>query len=148
MSSESERSVRLREVFQQALQSPAELREELLQKGHRLASKSDTEVLPHLYEEYGADFVHRLNGQFAIAVWDSKQKRLLLIRDRIGKNPLFDTVRGGVLVFWKKWLDRVEGEKLDRFIPKLATEVSTTFRQLDVALEAREAPTVDFAVLR
>jgi hypothetical protein len=57
-------------------------------------------------------------------------------------------LRGGVLVFWKKWLDRVEGERFDQFIPKLQSEMSNTFRELDAALEAREAAAVDFVALR
>lgn len=57
-------------------------------------------------------------------------------------------LRAGVLVFWKKWIDRVEGEKFDRFVQQLSSAMSATFRQLDAALEAREAATVDFAALR
>lgn len=66
-----------------------ELREELLKKGHTLRSKSDCEVVPHLYEEYGVDCIAKLTGMFALGLWDSRCRRLVLARDRSGKKPLF-----------------------------------------------------------
>jgi asparagine synthase (glutamine-hydrolysing) len=66
-----------------------ELREELLKKGHRFQTQSDTEVIIHLYEEKGEDCVHDLNGQWAFAIWDSKRERLFVSRDRLGVRPLF-----------------------------------------------------------
>lgn len=66
-----------------------ELRRELEQRGHRLATHSDTECIVHLYEEYGEACFARLRGMFAIALWDGRQRRLLLARDRVGKKPLF-----------------------------------------------------------
>ncbi len=64
------------------------LRDELLARGHRLVTRNDTEVLPHLYEECGSDLVVRLRGMFAIAVWDRRTSTLLLARDRFGKKPV------------------------------------------------------------
>jgi len=75
------------------------LRETLRRMGHRFASHSDTEVLVHLYEEYGADLVHALDGMYAFAVWDSEERRLLLARDRFGEKPLFYADDGGELLF-------------------------------------------------
>lgn len=76
-----------------------ELRRELEEKGHRFRTKTDVEVILHLYEEEGLDFPNRLNGQFAIALYDGRAKRLLLVRDQIGICPLFYTIVGEQVVF-------------------------------------------------
>ena len=76
-----------------------ELRRELEQRGHRFKTRSDTEVIVHLYEDFGDDFIDHLNGQFALALWDKNQQRLLLARDRSGIRPLFYTQHGGRLAF-------------------------------------------------
>lgn len=65
------------------------LREELLSQGHQFRSRSDTEVIVHLYEQYGPHGIDRLDGMFAIAIWDERNQRLVLARDRAGKKPLF-----------------------------------------------------------
>jgi len=76
-----------------------ELTRELKAKGHQFYTQSDTEVIVHLYEEYGDGFVEHLNGQFAFALWDSTKKRLLLVRDRPGIHPLFYAVHDNRLYF-------------------------------------------------
>jgi asparagine synthase (glutamine-hydrolysing) len=69
-----------------------EIKEQLAKKGHRFATRSDTEVILHLYETYGEDCVHELNGQWAFAIWDRRTTKLFLSRDRLGMMPLFYTV--------------------------------------------------------
>ncbi|MCG8670262.1 MAG: asparagine synthase (glutamine-hydrolyzing) [Pseudomonadales bacterium] len=83
-------------IFNGEIYNFVELRETLEQKGHRFYTKSDTEVLVHLYEEYGELFVNHLNGQFAICLWDTIQQKAMLVRDRVGIAPLFyqDTTDG------------------------------------------------------
>jgi asparagine synthase (glutamine-hydrolysing) len=76
-----------------------ELRDELIAKGHRFRSKTDTEVILHLYEEQGTQCVHNLNGMFSFAVWDEKRSRLWLCRDRLGIKPLVYYWDGGNLAF-------------------------------------------------
>jgi len=76
-----------------------ELREELLGRGHKFVTRSDTEVILHLYEEEREDCVQRLNGQWAFAIWDNRRHRLFLSRDRLGVRPLFYTQAGKTFVF-------------------------------------------------
>src|SRR5690349_9977023 len=76
-----------------------ELRDGLMKRNHTFKTNCDVEVLPHLYEESGAEFLNRLNGQFAFAIYDRRRRELLLARDHFGINPLFYTVVDGVLIF-------------------------------------------------
>lgn len=75
------------------------LREELISQGHIFRSHSDSEVVAHAYEQYGEDFVLKLEGMFALAIWDSRQKKLVLARDRIGIKPLYYTQHNERLLF-------------------------------------------------
>lgn len=78
-------------VFNGEIYNHKELRQELLSRGHRFVSNTDSEVIIHLYEEYGIDLLQRLRGMFAFAVWDSKAKSLLIARDFFGIKPLYYT---------------------------------------------------------
>ncbi|MGA7537449.1 MAG: asparagine synthase (glutamine-hydrolyzing), partial [Steroidobacteraceae bacterium] len=86
-------------VFNGEIYNYQELRRELAAKGHTFRGTGDSEVIPRLYEEHGVGFLPRLNGMFAIALWDRALKRLLLARDRLGIKPLYYSVRGGTLWF-------------------------------------------------
>ncbi|HJQ14702.1 MAG TPA: asparagine synthase (glutamine-hydrolyzing), partial [Anaerolineales bacterium] len=72
---------------------------DLLQRGHEFRTRSDTECILHLYEEYGEDCVKHLRGQAAFALWDRKNKKLLLARDRMGKKPIYYTIQNGTFYF-------------------------------------------------
>ena len=76
-----------------------ELREFLIAKGHVFRSKTDTEVIIHGYEEWGAECLERFNGMFAFGLWDAKKKVLMLARDRMGKKPLYYSLAGGNILF-------------------------------------------------
>ena len=76
-----------------------ELKEDLIKKGHKFSTETDTEVILHLYEEMGPECLKRVNGQFALAIWNTQKKELFLARDRVGIRPLFYAQVNGKLVF-------------------------------------------------
>ncbi len=76
-----------------------QLRKELESKGYRFHTRTDTEVIIYAYEEWGVDCLAKLRGMFAFGIWDSKERRLFLARDRVGKKPLFYTQAGGRFLF-------------------------------------------------
>jgi asparagine synthase (glutamine-hydrolysing) len=86
-------------VFNGEIYNHHQLRRELTSAGHRFATRSDTEVLVHLYESYGPEMVRHLHGMFAFSIWDSRQQRLLLARDRTGMKPLSYALRGAGIVY-------------------------------------------------
>lgn len=89
----------IRIVFNGEIYNFADHREWLASKGHRFRSRSDTEVIIHLYEELGVECVKRLRGMFAFAIWDEPKRLLFLARDRLGKKPLFYHFDGTRLLF-------------------------------------------------
>ncbi len=86
-------------VFNGEVFNHPELRLELERRGHRFTTATDTEVVLHAYEEYGTGCLSHFNGQFALAIWDSRDRSLLLARDRLGVRPLFTTEADDVLIF-------------------------------------------------
>ena len=86
-------------VFNGEIFNYVELREELLARGHRFRTRSDTEVILHAFEQWGEAAFARFNGQFALALWDEREETLTLARDRQGVHPLYHGEHGGRLVF-------------------------------------------------
>ena len=92
----------------------AELRAKLIQLGHKFGTKSDTEAIVHLYEEYGEDCFAKLHGMFSIAIWDSRNRKLVLVRDRVGKKPLFYTANAERIVFGSELKALLTNETVSR----------------------------------
>jgi asparagine synthase (glutamine-hydrolysing) len=92
-------SGRFRVICNGEIYNDPELRRDLVARGHRFETRCDTEVIPHLYEEHGLSFVDHLNGMFAFAVFDARDNRLVLGRDRAGEKPLYYLEQDGELMF-------------------------------------------------
>jgi asparagine synthase (glutamine-hydrolysing) len=98
-------------VFNGEIYNHVELRAMLRQKGHTFATQADTEVIVHLYEEYGEECLSHLRGMFAFALWDGPRERMMLARDRMGQKPLYYAERPEALIFGseikclKQWPD-------------------------------------------
>ena len=86
-------------VFNGEIYNYLEIRNYLLARGHKLYSRGDSEVIPHLFEEFGIGFLDRLEGMFAIAIWDKKSEKMFLARDRFGEKPLWFEIFGQNLLF-------------------------------------------------
>jgi asparagine synthase (glutamine-hydrolysing) len=114
-------------VFNGEIYNYRELRTELAAKGHRFRGTGDSEVIPHLYQEHGLAFLSRLNGMFAIALWDSGSQRLLLARDRMGIKPLYYSVHGGNVWFGSEVKCILAGGGTARAIDPLGVDQLLTF---------------------
>jgi asparagine synthase (glutamine-hydrolysing) len=129
-----------------------ELRGELERRGHRFATHSDTEVLVHLYEEHGDGFVERLRGMFAIALWDAREHRLLLARDRFGIKPLYYRLLDGALSFASELKAMLEQPGFSREIDARAVAAFLAFNSIPAPLtvfaEARKLPAGTLAIWR
>src|SRR5690348_12012152 len=110
-------------VFNGEIYNFPELTKELQAAGHTFRTHSDTEVIVHAWEQWGADCVKRFNGMFAFAVWDSRQQVLFLARDRLGKKPLYYTVLpDGWLCFASELKSLLVHKTLDRQLDVRAVE--------------------------
>jgi asparagine synthase (glutamine-hydrolysing) len=104
-----------------------ELRHKLLQAGHRFNTQSDTEVILHMYQEKGADCVKYFNGQWAFAIWDVKQRKLFLSRDRVGVRPLFYTQTASSFLFASEIKSILSHPEVERSIDFKALDQLFTF---------------------
>lgn len=95
------------------------LRDELLHRGHRFKSRTDTEVIVHLYEEYGVKMVKQLNGMYAIALWDRRRQELRLFRDRVGIKPVYYSQVGPRLYFCSEIKGLLQ-------VPEISRELNAT----------------------
>jgi asparagine synthase (glutamine-hydrolysing) len=104
-----------------------ELRDELVNKGHRFSTRSDTEVILRLYQEFGPDFVQRMNGQWAFAIWDREKRRMFLSRDRVGVRPLFYTTASHSFIFGSELKTVLAHPSVEREIDRTALGQVFTF---------------------
>ena len=95
-----------------------EVRADLEKRGHKFETNTDTEILPHLYEEYGDAMLEHINGMFAFALWDKRREKLLIARDRFGEKPLYYGVFDGKLIFASELKVLLEN-------PSVKTEINT-----------------------
>jgi asparagine synthase (glutamine-hydrolysing) len=117
-------------VFNGEIYNYRSLSDELKKKGHRFKTKSDTESILHAYEEFEEDFLQKLNGMFALAIWDARRQRLLLARDRLGIKPLYYYFDGHKLVFGSELKSILQAPEIDRSIDLMALNNFVTFEYI------------------
>jgi asparagine synthase (glutamine-hydrolysing) len=118
-------------VFNGEIFNYIELREELLEKGYKFGTNSDTEVIVHLYQEFGAECIKKLNGQFAIAIWNKNKQELFLARDRVGIRPLFYSSVNNSFVFASEIKSLIEYPGINlKISPKALSEYFTFWTSL------------------
>ncbi len=107
-------------VFNGEIYNFQELRQRLLARGHQFSTNSDTEVIVHLYEDYGDELVEHLNGMFAFALWDERRQRLLIARDRMGEKPLYFTQTANSFIFASELKSLIVHPEVERRVNLLA----------------------------
>jgi asparagine synthase (glutamine-hydrolysing) len=112
------------------------LREQLEQRGHRFASRSDTEVIVHLYEEEGPACVRSLHGMFAFALWDARRRQLLLARDRVGKKPLIYRLSDSSLTFASEFGTLLANPAVPREVDHQALDCYLAYQYVPAPLTA------------
>jgi asparagine synthase (glutamine-hydrolysing) len=121
-------------VYNGEIYNFAAIRMELQAAGHTFTTRSDTEVIVHLYEEAGDVFPHRLNGMFAIALWDARRGRLLLVRDRMGIKPLYYWFRDGQVVFGSEIKSLLQDPRVGRDLDPVALHHYFSFKNVPAPL--------------
>ena len=109
-------------------------REDLEQRGHKYFSRTDSETILHLYEERGLDFIHEIEGDYGIAIWDENKDRLVLVRDRIGVKPLYFYHKDGRFIFASEIKAILQH-------PAVTPDIDELTSQVEAALEATELTT-------
>lgn len=128
-------------IFNGEIYNYQSLREDLIARGHKLYTKSDTEAVLHFYEEFGVDCLQHFRGMFAFAIWDEREKSLFLARDRVGKKPLlYSHQPNGDLIFGSEFqallqhpsISReVDHEAIDSYLSYLCVPApQTAFKQI------------------
>jgi len=108
-----------------------ELRADLIGRGHNFATKTDTETIVHSYEEWGQDFVRKLRGMYAFALWDGRQRKLLIVRDRVGIKPLYYTLlRDKTLVFGSELKSILAHPDVERSLDPKALDLFLTLEYI------------------
>jgi len=107
-----------------------QIKEELIKKGHSFHTDTDTEIIPHAYEEWGIDCVKRFNGMFAFALWDDSRKKLFLVRDRLGIRPLHYSLDGKKLIFASEAKAILKYSLLNKAVNYQAVDDFLTFRYI------------------
>ncbi len=121
-------------VYNGEIYNHLELRPELVQRGHRFRTHSDTETLLAAYQEYGTACLDRLAGMFAFALWDARNQQLLLARDRLGIKPLFYAVTDGVLSFASELHALLVDPSVDRTVDRTALDCFFLLRYIPAPL--------------
>ena len=138
-------------VFNGEIYNFQALRADLEAKGHVFRTRSDTEVIVHLYEEKGLDFVQELRGMFAVALWDARRERLVLARDRMGKKPLFYSFNGKFLAFASELRALMAADGVGRDVDPRAVDAYLTLQYipspLSIFKDVKKLPPASILVL-
>jgi asparagine synthase (glutamine-hydrolysing) len=116
-----------------------ELRERLAARGHTFSTRGDAETIVHLYEEEGVDFVRSLDGMFALAIYDTTSRRLVLARDRVGKKPLFYSARPGMISFASELRALLEDPEVPRDLDYQALDCYLAYQYVPAPYSAFKA---------
>jgi asparagine synthase (glutamine-hydrolysing) len=138
-------------VFNGEIYNFQELREELRNKGHSFSTRTDTEVIVHLYEEYGEKCVEKIRGMFAFGIWDDLRKRLFLARDRLGKKPLYYFWDGERFLFGSEMKALLQDVSIPKTIDPLAIDSYLSFLYIPsprtIFKEIRKLPPAHYMVV-